>query len=220
MEELSEAVAEQTERLLARPDAARLADLEAILEAARRSSDLARELVTLARSERDTAAAALLNVTQQRSLSERPLETIPVRSERRVRNDRSGERRTVLLVEDEPLLLKTMFRMLEQYGHRVLAASNADDALKLSASEVMIDLLVTDLALPGMPGAELVGRLRAKLPSLRVLFMSGWDPASSGVSLSNDGTEAFLSKPFSAMELDERLSELLGTPPLELAENR
>jgi CheY-like chemotaxis protein len=181
---------------------------------------LARELVALARSERDTAAAELLNVTQQRSLSERPLETIPVRSERRMRSDRGGEGRTVLLVEDEPLLLKTMSRLLEQYGHRVLAATNADDALKLAAFEPAIELVVTDLALPGMPGTELVGRLRTKVPSLRVLFMSGWDPASSGVTLARDGTEAFLSKPFSAAELDERLSELLGTLPLELAENR
>ena len=126
----------------------------------------------------------------------------------------------MLLVEDEPLLLKTMSRMIEQYGHRVLGASNADDALKLAASEPTIELLITDLVLPGMPGAELVGLLRMSRASLRVLFMSGWDPASSGVNLSSDGTEAFLSKPFSATELDERLSELLGTPPLELAENR
>ena len=123
IEELSIAVAEQTQRLLEKSDAAGRGsdeDLTAILEAARRSSELARELVTLARHERDAAAAALLSVNRkQPSPSPPPFDSVPAFSHRRVRSDVA---RVVLLVEDEPLLLKTMRRMLEQYGHRVLAA--------------------------------------------------------------------------------------------------
>src|SRR6185503_13647422 len=153
--ELSIAVAEQTERLLERPDRAPAEDLAQILEAARRSSELARELVTLARRERDAAAAALLSVTRGSAApSERAFESAPARSHRRLRGDESRVR-VILLVEDEPLLLKTLRRMLEQYGHRVLAASSAVEALALAAQASDVDLLVTDLALPGMAGNEL-----------------------------------------------------------------
>ena len=219
IEELSIAVAEQTERLLEKSDAAGRGsdeDLTTILEAARRSSELARELVTLARRERDAAAAALLSVTRkQPSPSPQPYDSVPAFSHRRVRSDTA---RVVLLVEDEPLLLKTMRRMLEQYGHRVLAASNSIDALAHATEERDIDLVVTDLALPGMKGSELVKRLRLSRPGLRVLYTSGWDPASSGVTLARDGSEAFLSKPFTAAELEACLDGLLGTPQVRAAE--
>ena len=221
IEELSTAVAEQTERLLTKPGPGEDRsdeDLGSILEAARTTSELARELVVLARRERDAAAAALLNVTAGPAPSEKPFDSVPAVSHRRVRPEAAEH--VVLLVEDEPLLLKTMRRMLEQYGHRVIAAANSQDALTLAAREAEIDLVVTDLALPGIPGSELVKRLRVSRPALRVLYTSGWDPASSGVALANDGSEAFLSKPFTAAELDGRLSDLLGTPPLRLARER
>jgi len=217
IEQLSLAVAEQTERLLEQQtNRASDADLAAILEAARRSSELARELVTLARRERDAAAAVLLSVTANKAApSERPRESVPAVSHRRVRG---GVERVALLVEDEPLLLKTMCRMLEQYVPRIVAASNPVEALALAAGERHIELLVTDLVLPGMSGGELVKRLRSSRPDLRVLYTSGWDPSSSGVKLRTDGSEAFLSKPFTAAELDVCLSELLGVSPLRFVE--
>jgi CheY-like chemotaxis protein len=215
IEELSLAVLEQTERLLERSDSSPRTQgesLASILDAARRSSELARELVLLARRERDAATTALARGTvTPPAPSERVVESVPAVSLRRVRGE--GQR-VILLVEDEPLLLKTMRRMLEQYGHRVLASSSAVEALAHATAERAIDLVVTDLALPGMPGSELVKRLRASRPGLRVLYTSGWDPLSSGVHLATDGSEAFLSKPFTAVELDAILSEMLGTPAL------
>jgi CheY-like chemotaxis protein len=217
IEELSLAVAEQTERLLEKSDPQRTAgeDLAAILEAARRSSELARELVVLARRERDAAATALLRAGAQSAPPERPLESVPAVSHRRVRNQKQG---VVLLVEDEPLLLKTMRRMLEQYGHRVLPASGSSEALAFALQENEIDLVVTDLVLPGMSGSELVKRLRASRPGLRVLYTSGWDPVSSGITLATDGSEGFLSKPFSAAELEASLGDLLGGRSQRVAE--
>jgi CheY-like chemotaxis protein len=239
IEKLSLAVAEQTERLLAKSDRTRESeggDLEAILEAARRSSELARELVGLARRERDAAAAALLNMTTpvappnttpeaaappntiaQPPSSEPPRESVPAVSERRVRAEAGPM--VVLLVDDEPLLLKTMARMIEEYGVHVLPASSSAEALAIAA-EREIDLVVADLLLPGTSGSELVKALRASRPDLRVLYMSGWDPVSSGVSVSSDRREAFLSKPFSAAELDACLSELIGTPRRRFADRR
>jgi CheY-like chemotaxis protein len=220
IEELSIAVVEQTERLLEKPDSARGGqgtDLATILDAARRSSELARELVALARRERDAAAAALLKVTSG-AASERPLESEPAVSHRRVRGERKSEQVLVLVVEDEPLLLKAMCRMLEQYGHCVLAAPSSTEALGFAAREREIDLCVTDLALPGMPGTELVRRLRTTRPDLRVLYTSGWDRVSSGVSLRTDGSEAFLGKPFTSAELDACLTDLLGPSRFSLAQ--
>jgi CheY-like chemotaxis protein len=216
IEALSLSVAEQTARLLARRGTAEhtsAEELNAIVETARRSSELARELVVLARSQRDAADAALRERTSRRS-SERPLESEPVVSHRRMRQAQSK----VLLVEDEPLLLKTMRRMLEQYGHQVLAASTSVEALAVALQESHIDLVVTDLVLPGMSGSELVQRLRARRPEVRVLYTSGWDPASSGVTLAGDGSEAFLSKPFTAAELEACLLGLLGSAVLDIAE--
>jgi CheY-like chemotaxis protein len=228
IEKLSLAVAEQTERLLAKSDRTHEAaegDLEAILEAARRSSELARELVVLARRERDAAAAALLDMTSvappnpagQSPSSGPARESVPAVSGRRVRADAGPP--VVLLVDDEPLLLKTMVRMIEDYGLRVLSASSSAEALAIAA-EREIDLVVADLLLPGTTGGELVKKLRAERPDLRVLYMSGWDPASSGVTISNDRREAFLSKPFSAAELDACLSELIGTARRRFADRR
>jgi CheY-like chemotaxis protein len=218
IEELSLAVAEQTQRLLEKTDPAQRApgeDLATILEAARRSSELARELVILARRERDVAAAALVRAAGVGATSERPLESVPAVSHRRVRNE---EQSIVLLVEDEPLLLKTMRRMLEQYGYRVLPTAGPSEALSIALQEAVIDLVVTDLVLPEMSGSELVKRLRSSRPGLRVLYTSGWDPASSGVTLSPDGTEAFLAKPFSPSELESSLADLLAKRPLRRAE--
>jgi CheY-like chemotaxis protein len=126
----------------------------------------------------------------------------------------------VLVVDDEPLLLKTMLRMIEEYGVRVLAAPSPAEALALAAQEQDIDLVVADLLLPGMSGSDLVKNLRAARPELRVLYTSGWDPESGGVSVSSDGREAFLSKPFSAAELDACLAELIGTPRRRFADRR
>ncbi|HEX6767540.1 MAG TPA: response regulator [Polyangiaceae bacterium] len=221
IEELSVAVMVQTERLLERPNPRQPPDedLASILDAARRSSELARELVVLARRERDAAAAALSGVTRSEASSEPPRESEPAFSHRRVRTEREreSEQRTVLLVEDEPLLLKAMYRMLEQYHYRVLPAPTAVAALGVAEKERSIDLVVTDLVLPGMTGSALVKRLRATRPWLRVLYTSGWDPASSGVSLRSDGSEAFLGKPFTAAELDTALTELLGPPTVRVA---
>jgi CheY-like chemotaxis protein len=192
-----------------------------ILEAARRSSELARELVVLARRERDAAAAALLSVTSaQQPSSERSRDSVPAVSQRRFRADADSRQPVVLVVDDEPLLLKTMLRMIEEYGVRVLAAPGPIEALTIAAQEREIDLVVADLLLPGMSGNDLVKNLRIARPELRVLYTSGWDPESSGVTVSSDGREAFLSKPFSAGELDACLAELLGIPNRRFADRR
>jgi PAS domain S-box-containing protein len=82
---------------------------------------------------------------------------------------------TVLVVEDEEALRRLTRRVLESRGYTVLDAANGDDAIRvLAGSAGRVDLLLTDVVMPGMSGRELVERLMPVYPWLRVLFMSGY----------------------------------------------
>lgn len=104
---------------------------------------------------------------------------------------------TVLLVEDEPALLKIGTRILEGVGYRVLAAGSPTDAAALAAVHgKSIDLLVTDVIMPTMNGRDLADHLRADFPQLEVLFMSGYaDTAFDGAE---PDAVHYIAKPFTA----------------------
>jgi PAS domain S-box-containing protein len=116
---------------------------------------------------------------------------------------------TVLLVEDEAGVRHLARDVLRRYGYRVLEAGEGGEALSLAAAhEGAIDLLLTDVVMPGMSGAELAERFRALRPEARVLYASGYaDDAviSHGVT----GGVPFLQKPFEPDELVRRVRELL-----------
>jgi two-component system, cell cycle sensor histidine kinase and response regulator CckA len=113
---------------------------------------------------------------------------------------------TVLLVEDEPVIRRLVAEMLTRQGYNVLVAANATDAIELSESSQHIDLLVTDVVMPGMSGPELA----ARLGNQRVLFISGYPAGSMGGNeiLPDDAT--ILHKPFSAVELMAAVTETIG----------
>jgi PAS domain S-box-containing protein len=117
---------------------------------------------------------------------------------------------TLLVVEDEPAVLKVVRRALEVCGYRVLSAGSADEALALLREPASrIDLLVTDMMMPGMTGRELVAEAMARRPGLRVLLLSGHAAdVVSGVELAEEGHE-FLQKPFPPSELALRVRGLL-----------
>ncbi len=117
----------------------------------------------------------------------------------------------VLLVEDEPLLLKSAYRMLSARGFTVLCAADAGSAITAADAAPDLALLLTDISLPDMDGRELATRLRQRRRWLPVLFMSGFDADQSRVALAEDGNWAFLPKPFSGRDLDTRLRKLIGT---------
>jgi two-component system cell cycle sensor histidine kinase/response regulator CckA len=110
--------------------------------------------------------------------------------------------------------------MLEHRGFRVLAAIDGARALDLALEVTKLDVLITDLSLPGIDGKELARRLRWSRPKLPVLFTSGYDAVTSGLTLAEGGLEAFLPKPFTPRELDEQLSELCGPAAREAAAQR
>jgi signal transduction histidine kinase/ActR/RegA family two-component response regulator len=116
----------------------------------------------------------------------------------------------ILLVEDEASVRAAVERMLSRAGHRVLVAQDATEALALSAAlEGPIDLLVTDVVMPGLDGPALAERVREARPELRTLFISGYS-RDHAIRSGPEGTHAFLPKPFSREALLAQVAELLA----------
>jgi two-component system cell cycle sensor histidine kinase/response regulator CckA len=118
-------------------------------------------------------------------------------------------RHTVLVVEDATGLRALTKRLLERLGHSVWVAANADEARQLFDRNPSIDLLLTDVVMPGASGPELVAQLKKQRPTLNVIYMSGYTDdaiAHHGVLAPEI---AFLQKPFTSATLDRKLREVL-----------
>ena len=104
---------------------------------------------------------------------------------------------TVLLVEDEVAVRELIHSVLEVNGYRVLTARDPHDALRLGEGYAgSLDLLITDVIMPGMNGRDLAGRITASRPGLRVLYISGYsEEILEGARVPGGGT-AYLQKPF------------------------
>jgi PAS domain S-box-containing protein len=118
---------------------------------------------------------------------------------------------TVLLAEDEPLVRELAVDVLEGSGYRVMATANGEEALALfEGSTHAIDVLVTDMVMPGMGGRELAERVLAQRPDTRVVLMSGYteEPRIVGHEDTPFGVvPMFLQKPFAANALLECVAE-------------
>jgi DNA-binding NtrC family response regulator len=116
----------------------------------------------------------------------------------------------VLLVEDEQAVRELVRTILERAGYRVIEAAVPGDAVALFDAIESVDLLLTDVVMPGMSGFDLFHLLVERRPSLRVLFISGYtDYALFDPTIADRGA-AFLEKPFSAEALLAKLKEVLG----------
>lgn len=117
---------------------------------------------------------------------------------------------TILLVEDEEAVRKLAVRVLEMYGYKVLEAESGEKALDLCASYAeCIDLLLTDVVMPGMSGRELTDTLKPQRKGIKVLFMSGYtDNEIIGEDLLTQ-EEMFIHKPFTPNTLAQKVREAL-----------
>jgi signal transduction histidine kinase len=120
---------------------------------------------------------------------------------------------TVLIAEDEAGVRLPTRRILVAHGYRVLEACDGMTALALAERhEGVIDLLLTDVVMPGMGGAELARRLRMVRPELRVVYMSGYSTEAVATHGILTPGATFLQKPFSIEELAGQIRDILDSP--------
>jgi CheY-like chemotaxis protein len=113
-------------------------------------------------------------------------------------------------VEDETPLRKLISQILKGAGHTVLEAANGDEALAVSVGHGgAINLLLTDVIMPGMNGPELVAKLRGRRPAMAIVFMSGYDNELIDKK-SLETTAGFLPKPFTPRALLKCIDLRLG----------
>jgi CheY-like chemotaxis protein len=117
---------------------------------------------------------------------------------------------TLLLVEDDEEVRRLALRVLRASGYRVLDAADGNDAIRTAeACGGTIDLLITDVVMPGMGGRQLAERLREVTPDLPVLYVSGYtDDAVVRDSVERDELD-FLQKPYSPTALAQKIREML-----------
>jgi PAS domain S-box-containing protein len=118
----------------------------------------------------------------------------------------------ILLVEDDPLVRGVTLRALKGSGYRVIPAASGEEALAIAGREgLRIDLVVTDVVMPGMTGREVVDELRRRLPRVPALFVSGYTQDAIVQRGVLDSGVAFLPKPFTPSTLVARVRALLDS---------
>jgi CheY-like chemotaxis protein len=122
-----------------------------------------------------------------------------------------GGTKTILVVEDEPQVRELVRAMLESQGYRVITAADPEAAAaacdETTAAEV--DMLLTDVVLPGTTGREVAERFRQLNPDVRVLFMSGYSDEAVQRRGAISPDSAFIEKPFTLAGLSESVRSLL-----------
>jgi two-component system, cell cycle sensor histidine kinase and response regulator CckA len=133
-------------------------------------------------------------------------------------NDKSSptfSNETVLVVEDAPALRDLICEVLQKFGCSVLSARNAQDALQLAKErQSAIDLLLTDVIMPGMDGPTLAKEIHVSHPETKILYMTGY----SGTFIRTDMLKADVSlirKPFTPSELGRKIRKMLLDKPNE-----
>jgi CheY-like chemotaxis protein len=129
-------------------------------------------------------------------------------AEAEIREDGQGE--TVLLVEDESSVRLLIMEVLNELGYRVLQAANGDEALRHIKAAGPIDLMISDVGLPGLNGRQVAEIARTIRPGLRVLFVTGYAAKATVRSTFLEPGMDLITKPFSMNELAGKISDMLS----------
>ena len=122
----------------------------------------------------------------------------------------SGPSKTVLLAEDEEMFREILSEVLKTAGYQVLAAKHGPEAMAIATEHSgRIDLLVTDIVMPGMSGCEAAARIRSKRAGLPVLYISGYANDEAVLADRLGSRVRFLQKPFRVEVFLDRVQELL-----------
>jgi two-component system cell cycle sensor histidine kinase/response regulator CckA len=127
---------------------------------------------------------------------------------------------TILVVEDQPEVRSVIHKALSRHGYRVLMATNGSEAVEIAAAHGdRIDLLITDVVMPGLSARELAERFRRQHPAGRVLYMSGYTDDTVVQRGILEQSVEFIQKPFTPATLLRRVRQVLypGVPPNQQA---
>jgi CheY-like chemotaxis protein len=117
---------------------------------------------------------------------------------------------SVLIVDDNPHFRMIVQFNLKRLGYAVSDTGSAQEAIEIARKNEDIDLLITDVEMPGMSGVELARKIREIRPRVKVLSISGYPPkVAAGMGVAN-GSAHFLQKPFLPAQLDERIKAVLA----------
>jgi nitrogen-specific signal transduction histidine kinase/CheY-like chemotaxis protein len=142
-------------------------------------------------------------------LDDRLIESPPEMAPARETPAPSGAR-TVLVVDDTEVVRDAVSKDLRGHGYTVFTASNATEALRISEEcKGTIDLLLTDVVMPGMNGPDLVQHFARKRPLTKILYISGYDPAHIAANVRELNSRILLYKPFNSQELLATVSKVL-----------
>ena len=123
-----------------------------------------------------------------------------------------GGNETILVIDDDPLVALLVSRVLEDLGYEVLRAGSGEEALKQAERHTgELHAIFTDVVMPCMTGPEVVGRIRASRPDVKVLYTSGY--VLDGAEAVENGS-AFVQKPFKISELAHTVRRVLDSGPV------
>jgi CheY-like chemotaxis protein len=126
-----------------------------------------------------------------------------------------GRRPCVLLVDDEPVVREVLAAELGEAGYEVAESENGESALKLLDRGSEVDILVTDLAMPGIDGVALIRAAQGRRPGLPAILITGYagDAAVLAVGTTVGGAYALLRKPVTAAQLADQVAASLAAAP-------
>jgi CheY-like chemotaxis protein len=121
------------------------------------------------------------------------------------------EQKTILVVDDEPEIRKLVAAMLTRNGYKVLSADTGENAIRLFRQNPQTDLLLTDVVAPGMSGPMIVDQIAALKPTIKVLFMSGFDGTQVVQRYVVEKGYSLLVKPFTMEQLERKVKAVLAS---------
>lgn len=124
----------------------------------------------------------------------------------------AGGRETILLVDDEAIVLDVWTQILEQLGYHTIKADNGEEALEIYENNLeRIDLVILDMVMPEMGGGETYDRLKIANPGVKVLLSSGYSLDGQAREIMNRGCDGFVQKPFKPEHLSRKIREILDS---------
>ena len=130
--------------------------------------------------------------------------------DRRHETEQKAEDIRILFVEDEDSVRTFAIRALQKKGYEVIGCNSAENALEQLENDKDFDLLITDMVMPGMSGAELASIVREKIPGIKILLASGYSEEIARRELASSQDFEFMAKPFSLGDLTKKVFDILN----------